>query len=52
MTTKLILSQKLHFSKTHFSKNSARDRAPPKQSLLTSFIVSIAMNFYTLIAFQ
>ena len=32
-------------------KNSADNRAPPKQSLLTSFITFLSITFYTLTAF-
>ena len=38
------------FQKPHFSKNSANNRAAPKQSLLTSFII-LSITFYTLTAF-
>ena len=53
ISSKLTFCSKFcYFSKIlTFSKNSARDRAPPKQSLLTSFIASIAITFYTPTAF-
>ena len=38
--------------KNVFPKTTAGNRAPPKYNLLTSFITSIAITFYTLIRFN
>ena len=41
----------IFFQKPHFSKNSANNKAPPKQSLLTSFIRFVCITFYASPAF-
>ena len=46
------LSHVVIFQKFHFSKNTARDRASPKQSLLVLFITSMCITFCTLMRFR
>ena len=49
---KILFRKFVIFSKkVTFSKISAGNRAPPKQSLLTSLTASMCITFYTLIAF-
>ena len=54
ITSKIRLFPQKHIfqKKCHLFKNSAGDRAPPKQSLLTLFITFVCITFDTLTALQ